>query len=347
VPLAIAGVALPALASTARADVDIQVPSRFLGGPIGAPLPVPTAAARSGSGIGRPSRSPATVTDPCAGEPEGDCTVYGPGALFDEAPFPLPGPGPDPGEPGDEPDTPDAPEAQPADPQPADPQPEPAPDPGPAAGQDQPPAPGAAVETQARRPRRAPAVPVAAPAPADLAAAFGGLVAPRPAAWLPWQTPTLRWRAVGGARYYNVQIFRGARRVLNAWPARPRLTVPQDVLDQGRTYVWVVWPGFGTRSRPRYASPLGRSSFAVTLRPRLVFHRRGSGVVAEVRPHIPHAVLRLGASRRLAGRAPGLVRVDGRSRFALALDRPQAERLQALLVDRGPAPPVGLRGDRS
>ena len=29
---------------------------------------------------------------------------------------------------------------------------------------------------------------------------------------------TLRWRRVPGARYYNVQLYRGGRKVLSAWP---------------------------------------------------------------------------------------------------------------------------------
>ena len=100
--------------------------------------------------------------------------------------------------------------------------------------------------------RAAPAIP---PAAADLAAAFGGLLAPGPASWLRWQTPVLRWRPAAGARYYNVQVFRGPHRVVNAWSRAPRLRLPAGALEQGRTYVWTVWPGAGPRRGRATARP--------------------------------------------------------------------------------------------
>ena len=49
------------------------------------------------------------------------------------------------------------------------------------------------------------------------------LVAPRRGARV--KAPlVLRWRAVGGARYYNVQVFRGRRLVRTAWPSRKSAT---------------------------------------------------------------------------------------------------------------------------
>ena len=83
--------------------------------------------------------------------------------------------------------------------------------------------------------------------PAAVAATAGALIAPAAEAWLPWQTPLLRWSPSKGATHYNVQVFRGTRLVLSAWPRRSRLRVPRGVLDQGRTYVWVVWPGRKTK----------------------------------------------------------------------------------------------------
>ena len=32
----------------------------------------------------------------------------------------------------------------------------------------------------------------------------------------------LRWTKVRGARYYNVQLLRDGRKLLSAWPGRPR-----------------------------------------------------------------------------------------------------------------------------
>jgi hypothetical protein len=320
-----------ALASPAAAlaDVDIGVPRAFLGGPIAAAIPVARAAGPAGQGVdpaaGRPARAPVSGGDPCAGQPAGDCLVVGADALVDQPPFPVvfgddAGPGPE--APPDDPDTPDDPAAAPA----------------------PPPDDGGQVQSATARP--VPAAPVVPPGAADQAQAFGGLLSPAAAAWLPWETPVLRWRPRSGARYYNVQVFRGARRVLSAWPRAPRLRVPADVLKQGRTYVWVVWPGRGVRARAVYGSPVGRATFEVTLRPRIVFHGLGAGrgVVGEVRPHIPHATLGLRAPGRLARRVPARVSLDARGRLRLPLARSQAERLSARLIDRGPRPPLGLRG---
>ena len=35
--------------------------------------------------------------------------------------------------------------------------------------------------------------------------------------------PLLRWTEIRGADYYNVQLFRGRRKILSAWPTKPRL----------------------------------------------------------------------------------------------------------------------------
>ena len=184
------------------------------------------------------------------------------------------------------------------------------------------------------------------PPSADLLQAYGGLRFPGPADWLPWQRPTLRWTPAPGAGYYNVQIFRGTRRVMNAWSEDTRLRVPEGVLRQGRSYVWVVWPASGPRRAARYGTAVGRSTFAVTLRPRLVFHRPGSGrgTVAEVRPHIPFGTLHLRRPGTLSARVPRTVTLDARGRFVLPISTRAAERLGAALTGRGPTPPVGLRG---
>jgi hypothetical protein len=80
--------------------------------------------------------------------------------------------------------------------------------------------------------------------------------------------PVLRWRAVPGASYYHVQLFRGGKRILAAWPARPQLALRPTWswggrryrLDRG-TYRWYVWAGFGARSAARYKR-LGTAAFA-------------------------------------------------------------------------------------
>lgn len=305
-----AGLVVPAVAS---ADVYVDVPTGFLGGPIWSPLPATTPEA-----AGRPSLAPRPASDPCRDAAPGDCAVVGPDADVEAVPLPAPGPG-GLGDLGDGVGVED--------------------DPPPDA--DTP----AAVQQEAA-PAPAP-LPAAPPAAGDLAAAFGGLVSPAPADWLAWQRPTLRWTPQAGASYYNVQIFRGPRRVLNAWSTDTRLRVPEGVLRQGRSYVWVVWPAAGERSAARYGTAIGRATFAITLRPRIVFRRqggRGRSTVAEVRPHIPFATLRLRRPGALVKRVPRTVTLDRRGRFVLPISTRAAERLGALLTDRGPNPPVGLRG---
>ena len=82
--------------------------------------------------------------------------------------------------------------------------------------------------------------------------------------------PLLAWSKRARARYYNVQLFRGPRKVLSAWPSRPRLQLRPRWIYDGRRfrltparYRWYVWPGFGSRAEARYGKLLGRSSFVV------------------------------------------------------------------------------------
>ena len=86
------------------------------------------------------------------------------------------------------------------------------------------------------------------------------------------QEPVLRWDAVRGASYYHVQLFRGAKRILAAWPNRAELALPAAWrwaghsyrLSPGR-YRWYVWEGLGRRSFARYRS-VGSASFIVPRR---------------------------------------------------------------------------------
>jgi hypothetical protein len=82
--------------------------------------------------------------------------------------------------------------------------------------------------------------------------------------------PLLRWTPVRKARYYNVQVFREGRKVLSAWPTRPRLRLPRRWKHQGRLerlvpgeYKWLVWPGRGARSKGDYGRLIGSSRFTV------------------------------------------------------------------------------------
>jgi hypothetical protein len=66
---------------------------------------------------------------------------------------------------------------------------------------------------------------------------------------------------VGGASYYNVQLYRGGRLIRTAWPTRARLRLRH--LRPGR-YRWYVWPGYGSRAERGFGRLVGHSSFVAT-----------------------------------------------------------------------------------
>ncbi|MGH3078166.1 MAG: hypothetical protein ACRDPZ_08275 [Gaiellaceae bacterium] len=83
--------------------------------------------------------------------------------------------------------------------------------------------------------------------------------------------PLLAWRAVPRATYYNVQLYRGGRKILTAWPSATTFRLQRSWRYDGRTYRlapgvyrWYVWPGFGPRSETRYGKLLGTRTFVVT-----------------------------------------------------------------------------------
>ena len=83
--------------------------------------------------------------------------------------------------------------------------------------------------------------------------------------------PLLRWRRMKEASYYNVQLFRGNRKIMSAWPRRASLQLKpawtyrgdRHRLVAGR-YRWYVWPGYGKLGAHRYGRLLGRNTFVVT-----------------------------------------------------------------------------------
>ncbi|HEY2371871.1 MAG TPA: hypothetical protein VGH82_04930 [Gaiellaceae bacterium] len=93
-----------------------------------------------------------------------------------------------------------------------------------------------------------------------LATPSASLLAPRAAAHVRGGV-TLRWRAVRGATYYNVQLWLKGRKVVSTWPAGATLHI--DRLAPG-AYTWLVWPGKGPRSSHRYGKKIGASTFVVT-----------------------------------------------------------------------------------
>jgi hypothetical protein len=82
--------------------------------------------------------------------------------------------------------------------------------------------------------------------------------------------PLLEWPRVKRATYYNLQLFRGGRKILSAWPkgAQYRLKLrwtfrgQRQRLRPGR-YRWMVWPGFGRRSKADFGKRIVRSTFRV------------------------------------------------------------------------------------
>jgi len=80
----------------------------------------------------------------------------------------------------------------------------------------------------------------------------------------------LTWVSAPGATYYNVQLFRGATKILTAWPVTARFRLPRAWTFAGHrqklthgTYKWYVWPGHGARAAARYGRLLGGSTFRV------------------------------------------------------------------------------------
>lgn len=84
------------------------------------------------------------------------------------------------------------------------------------------------------------------------------------------QAPMLSWTPVHGARYYNVQLYRG-RKVLSTWPVHARLQLHRTWRFEGHRYRlrpgryrWYVWPGFGRLAAAHYGRRIGSGTFVVT-----------------------------------------------------------------------------------
>jgi hypothetical protein len=83
--------------------------------------------------------------------------------------------------------------------------------------------------------------------------------------------PKLVWVASAGASYYNVQLFRGATKILSIWPTTSSLQLRKTWTYRGRRYRltpalyrWYVWPGIGSKAAARYGPLLGTSTFQIT-----------------------------------------------------------------------------------
>jgi len=84
--------------------------------------------------------------------------------------------------------------------------------------------------------------------------------------------PILQWAAMKAASYYHVQVFRGSKRILAAWPSKRQLGLTNAWRWAGRRYTlgpgryrWFVWGGLGKRSFARYHA-IGSARFIVPSR---------------------------------------------------------------------------------
>ncbi len=103
----------------------------------------------------------------------------------------------------------------------------------------------------------------------NVSAKLRTLYAPAPGA-VTGPGEALRWAEDKRATYYNVQLFRGGRKVMSVWPVGPSLRLPARWTYGNRryrlvrgTYRWFVWPGYGPRKAVHYGRLLGSSQFRV------------------------------------------------------------------------------------
>ena len=97
----------------------------------------------------------------------------------------------------------------------------------------------------------------------------GGILLPVGGAVL-HKAPLVRWVPVAKARFYNVQLWRGGKKLLTTWPSETRFRLSDTWNFSGRKqhlqngkYQVFVWPAFGTLATPRYGKLVGRADFVV------------------------------------------------------------------------------------
>jgi hypothetical protein len=82
--------------------------------------------------------------------------------------------------------------------------------------------------------------------------------------------PALSWTGVPKASYYNVQLFKGKKKILSTWPTKAGLQLKRTWRFGGHrhrlargTYRWYVWPGFGSRKAAHYGHVVGTATFSI------------------------------------------------------------------------------------
>lgn len=98
---------------------------------------------------------------------------------------------------------------------------------------------------------------------------FRGLEAPAEGARLA-APPRLTWTKVQNAAYYNVQVYRGGKKILSVWPKSTTFALKRSWRYQGTryraapgTYRVFVWPGIGPFAKQRYGRIVGSRTFVV------------------------------------------------------------------------------------
>lgn len=78
---------------------------------------------------------------------------------------------------------------------------------------------------------------------------------------------SIRWKPVRRATFYWVQVYRvglpGARKVLEATPSGPRLTLSSVRRLRPGRYRWEVWPQFSSRRKLEYGRLVQKGAFVV------------------------------------------------------------------------------------
>jgi hypothetical protein len=84
------------------------------------------------------------------------------------------------------------------------------------------------------------------------------------------KAPKLVWFRDSEASYYNLQLYRGSRKILSAWPKKPTRVLPRKWRFEGHSYslapgiyTWFVWPGYGARSAVDYGDLMGSRTFRI------------------------------------------------------------------------------------
>jgi hypothetical protein len=82
--------------------------------------------------------------------------------------------------------------------------------------------------------------------------------------------PVARWAEIPRATYYNVQLYRGNRKILSLWPRKPRLKLRGSWTFEGTryrlapgAYQLFVWPGFGSFAQQKFGRIVGKGRFVV------------------------------------------------------------------------------------